>query len=186
MSGKEIVERVTENAGFVHWHLVALERRQNGVYKKVRDMLPGILHLDVGCGEGFLLEELDYAVGVDLLDKYIRNAKNASKPIVKADALRLPFRDGVFDSLSYLFVLYNLYDEFVDGLDVKSKKVEALKEGYRTMKGNGTLLALIDIDDMLPYGEYLKEVGFEVEKTGVIRKNILFGYHNFIRALKRA
>jgi SAM-dependent methyltransferase len=61
--------------------------------------------LDVGCGNGYAVREwrdqgLD-AVGVDIslyrLSRWVSEHPASSRPFVIADAIALPFRDGVFD-----------------------------------------------------------------------------------------
>jgi dolichol-phosphate mannosyltransferase len=58
---------------------------------------PGGPALDVGCGSSRLLGALPPgSVGVDRLATKLRRARRFGRPLVRASALRLPFRDGAF------------------------------------------------------------------------------------------
>jgi demethylmenaquinone methyltransferase/2-methoxy-6-polyprenyl-1,4-benzoquinol methylase len=71
---------------------------------------PGVPVLDIACGTGDLCIELDrrgyQAVGLDFSAGMLR-ATRAHVPLVRADALRLPFEDGVFDAITCGFGLRN-------------------------------------------------------------------------------
>lgn len=53
--------------------------------------------LDVGTGTGRFLAVFPRCVGVDLTEEMLRRAKVYNKPLVRADAEHLPFRDESFD-----------------------------------------------------------------------------------------
>jgi dolichol-phosphate mannosyltransferase len=54
--------------------------------------------LDVGCGSSRVLGALPRSsVGVDISAGKLRHARRFGRPLVRASALALPFRDGVFD-----------------------------------------------------------------------------------------
>ncbi|HEY8731197.1 MAG TPA: class I SAM-dependent methyltransferase [Candidatus Limnocylindria bacterium] len=53
--------------------------------------------LDLGCGEGRFLPR--HGVGVDLDPVRLRVARTRSAKVVQADAHRLPFGDGTFDTV---------------------------------------------------------------------------------------
>ena len=55
------------------------------------------LVLDVGTGTGRFLAVFPRCVGVDLTEEMLRRAKVYQKPLVRADAEHLPFRDESFD-----------------------------------------------------------------------------------------
>ncbi|MFI0407913.1 class I SAM-dependent methyltransferase [Actinomadura sp. 3N508] len=87
--------------------------------------------LDIGCGEGALSDALPdpppfRLVGLDASAALLR-AHPA--PRVRADALRLPFRDGTFDAAVAVNMLYHLDDP---GL--------ALREARRVLAPGGMLL----------------------------------------------
>lgn len=78
--------------------------------------------LDIGCGEGnrFILEHGD-GVGVDRL--LLEGVD------VCCDALYLPFRDDVFDTVS-----------FIGSFNYLPEKVTALREASRVLRGGGRVL----------------------------------------------
>ena len=84
---------------------------------------PGNRILDVGCGEGLAEVSLGRLhisqirlVGIDLIVSKVTAALQATKShnqrvgFAAADAARLPFRDGVFDSLYCIAVLQHIVD----------------------------------------------------------------------------
>ncbi len=66
--------------------------------------------LDIACGTGDLCIELEqrgyHAIGLDFSAGMLR-ATRAHVPLVRADALRLPFEDGAFDAITCGFGLRN-------------------------------------------------------------------------------
>ncbi|MDQ4148869.1 MAG: ubiquinone/menaquinone biosynthesis methyltransferase [Actinomycetota bacterium] len=74
---------------------------------------PGSLVLDVACGTGDLCRELRKsrlrAIGVDRSAGMLARARTTA-PLVLADALMLPFRDGSADGITCGFALRNVVD----------------------------------------------------------------------------
>ena len=74
---------------------------------------PGSLALDVACGTGDLCRELQRvgmkAVGVDMSAGMLAAART-SAPLILADALHLPVRDGAVDGITCGFALRNVID----------------------------------------------------------------------------
>ncbi len=84
----------------------SLHTRLAGILDGVR---PGRV-LDIGCGEGALSAAWSasgHLVGVDLSATLLCAHP---RPAVRADAARLPFRDGVFDAAVAINMLYHLDD----------------------------------------------------------------------------
>ena len=83
--------------------------------RAVRELrLPGRgLVLDVACGTGDLCTELERAgyrpVGFDFSHGMLR-AATTTAPLVEADVLRLPLRDGAADGITCGFALRNVVD----------------------------------------------------------------------------
>lgn len=83
--------------------------------RAVNDLrLPGgALVLDLACGTGDLCRELQrngyHAVGFDFSHGML-TAATTSAPLVEADVLRLPLRDGVADGVTCGFALRNVVD----------------------------------------------------------------------------
>ncbi|HEX2057485.1 MAG TPA: ubiquinone/menaquinone biosynthesis methyltransferase [Actinomycetota bacterium] len=74
---------------------------------------PGDLVLDVACGTGDFCRELEgrghRVTGVDFSMGMLRAART-SAPLLQADALRLPVRDGSIDGVTCGFALRNVTD----------------------------------------------------------------------------
>jgi demethylmenaquinone methyltransferase/2-methoxy-6-polyprenyl-1,4-benzoquinol methylase len=74
---------------------------------------PGSRVVDIGCGTGDLCRVLERAlldaVGVDMAAGMLAKA-HTSAPLVRADALKLPFRDGAVDGAISGFALRNVVD----------------------------------------------------------------------------
>ena len=81
--------------------------------RAVRELhLPGgSLVLDLACGTGDLCRELERsgyrAIGVDFAHEMLRRARTEA-PLVEADVLRLPLRDGAADGVTCGFALRNV------------------------------------------------------------------------------
>ena len=86
--------------------------------------------LDVGCADGVLRAALPqpgpWLVG---LDRAVPLLRAHPRPVVQADATRLPFRDESFDAVTALNVLYHLPDP-----------LPALREARRVLRPGGHLL----------------------------------------------
>jgi ubiquinone/menaquinone biosynthesis C-methylase UbiE len=92
--------------------------------------------LDVGCGTGRNLELLppgSRAVGVDLCPESLRTARQRAPGalLVRASAEALPFRDGVFDTVTSGLVFCSVNDP-----------VAGLREIRRVLKPGGTVRML--------------------------------------------
>lgn len=95
--------------------------------------IPGERILDVAAGTGVSTEELArsgaFVVGCDFSLGMLRANRGRKVPLLAGDALRLPFRDGVFDAVTISFGLRNVND--VD---------QALAEFRRVVRPGGRLL----------------------------------------------
>ncbi len=77
------------------------------------DLAPRSVVLDVACGTGDFCRELEDAghvpIGVDFSMGMLRAARTGA-PLLQADALRLPSRDGSVDAVTCGFALRNVAD----------------------------------------------------------------------------
>ena len=86
--------------------------------------------LDVGCGDGALGRPLQRAgmpwIGLDLSATLLRDAP---RPVVRAEATRLPFPDQAFGAVSALYMLYHVADPML-----------AIAETHRVLRPGGLLV----------------------------------------------
>jgi ubiquinone/menaquinone biosynthesis C-methylase UbiE len=92
--------------------------------------------LEVGCGTCHwfpVFDEAEYlVVGVDISDGMLSSARSKfgwQLDLVRSDALRLPFRDGVFDVACSIAILHLVTDYF-----------RVLDEMYRCLRPGGRLI----------------------------------------------
>ncbi len=105
------------------WH--AWEPPQD-VHEMIAPELRGPL-LDVGCGEGRLATVLGHGfgwIGVDASSAQV--VANPHRPVVLADMQALPFRDGVFASVTHLWCLYHVDEPLL-----------AIREAARVLRAGG-------------------------------------------------
>lgn len=105
ISGRyDLVNRVMTFGMDVRWRRYAVEQLQ---------LRPGHVIADVACGTGDFCREVEAqggrAVGFDMSLGMLQNAQTTS-PLVQADGLRLPLRDGSVDGVSCGFALRNVLD----------------------------------------------------------------------------
>ena len=91
--------------------------------------------LDLGCGEGALLDALQSLCGADGpltigLDASATMLSAVRPPVVRADAAAIPFRDNVFDAVVAVNVLDHLDDPLV-----------ALRSAHRVLRPAGVMVA---------------------------------------------
>jgi len=89
--------------------------------------------LEVGCGTGLLLKEVDkiakVAIGVDISEKMLRYARSRKLKVIQADVAHLPFKDKLFDVVYSFKVLPHIPN-------IK----EALDEIKRVTKDDGYMV----------------------------------------------
>jgi demethylmenaquinone methyltransferase / 2-methoxy-6-polyprenyl-1,4-benzoquinol methylase len=112
----------------VRWRHVAVE---------ILQLRPNARVLDLACGTGDLCRTVQSAggrpVGVDFSAGMLSAARADGAPLVRADALRLPFADAAFDALTCGFALRN----FVALPPVFAECARVLRPGAR--------IALLDV-----------------------------------------
>lgn len=112
---------------------LGLDRHWRGQTRRVLDPVPGERVLDLAAGTAVSTVELAtsgaWCVAADFSLGMLRRGAARKVPKVAADALRLPFADGVFDAVTVSFGLRNMNDT-----------AAALAELYRVTKPGGRLV----------------------------------------------
>jgi demethylmenaquinone methyltransferase / 2-methoxy-6-polyprenyl-1,4-benzoquinol methylase len=112
---------------------LGLDRHWRSMTRRVLDLQPGQKVLDVAAGTAVstvtLAESGAWCVAADFSLGMLRKGANRPVPKVAADALRLPFADGVFDAVTVSFGLRNMNDT-----------VAALTELRRVVRPDGRLV----------------------------------------------
>ncbi|SMB96526.1 Methyltransferase domain-containing protein [Thermanaeromonas toyohensis ToBE] len=105
-----------------------------------RHMPSGSQILDVGCGDGWLAEELPQYCwkGVELDPVLLRRALAKGIAVVAGRAEELPFANGSFDGVCLLDVLEHLVDDR-----------KAVEEAWRVLKWGGLLFVSVPLHPAL-------------------------------------
>jgi demethylmenaquinone methyltransferase / 2-methoxy-6-polyprenyl-1,4-benzoquinol methylase len=112
---------------------LGLDRHWRAVTRRELDLVPGQKALDVAAGTAVstvgLAETGAWCVALDFSLGMLHRGSGRPVPKVAADALRLPFGDGVFDAVTVSFGLRNMSDT-----------VAALTELRRVVRPGGRLV----------------------------------------------
>jgi ubiquinone/menaquinone biosynthesis C-methylase UbiE len=133
--------------------------------KRVRILLDSIKGarkvVDVGCGEGYVLRQIDSgeAVGVDISDTALKEARASTKAtLVKAAAESIPYPDGYFDAAICSEVLeHTMHPESV------------VKELARIVKAGGTIVISVPNE---PLVNRIKDVIWHLGLFGFLFPNV--------------
>lgn len=99
--------------------------------------------LDIGCGEGILLEKIGQfcsdvsAQGIDLCRENIEICRSHKLSAFLADACKLPFADGVFDACVMTEVIEHLED---------GQAQCVIGEAYRVLSKGGIIIVMFPKD----------------------------------------
>ncbi|KEI45280.1 demethylmenaquinone methyltransferase [Saccharopolyspora rectivirgula] len=109
------------------------DRRWRVATRRALDPKPGERVLDLAAGSGVSTVEFArtgaWCVAADFSLGMLSVGRKRGVPLVAADALRLPFRDGAFDAVTILFGLRNLADPG-----------QGLREMLRVVRSGGRLV----------------------------------------------
>lgn len=132
---KEDYNLIAEDFSRIRWNIWA-ELSTFRDYVKDGDEI-----LDIGCGNGRLLEllkgkNIEY-IGVDNSERLIDIAKRRypTKKFLVADTLNLPFPNDYFDKIFLIAVLHNIPS--------KELRFETLQEARRVLKSEGLLILTV-------------------------------------------
>ncbi|XP_055895099.1 uncharacterized protein LOC106067146 [Biomphalaria glabrata] len=92
------------------------------VNKFLKNLAPGTLVADIGCGNGRYLSvnPLTYKLGSDICSSFLEQARSDGYEIIAADNMTLPYRDGVFDAVCSIGVIHHFSSQ--------SRRIRAVKE----------------------------------------------------------
>jgi ubiquinone/menaquinone biosynthesis C-methylase UbiE len=133
-----------------------------------REMKPIVLPregkkvLDIGNGgvDVFLSSRADFYVGLDLSLEMLRKAKGGNIHLVCGDALSLPFKKQVFNTVLYSSILHHLTGRKVKDTILRVKA--ALREAHRCLDEEGNALI---IESCLPlFFETMERLSFQFLK----------------------
>ena len=166
------------------------------IVKRIKKLVAGKIILDIGCGPGIaasIFPKDTKVIGLDFSASMLRSAKSHAWESILANALDLPFHNGVLDAAACLFVASDY-----------SSKEDFFKEVYHVLKYNGlfffadyspndglwTFRKRIQPDyKIFLEGEEtltnkLERAGFEVQKSEYIRFNAPIDIERYIKSEK--
>lgn len=118
-----------------YWWFLGRRKIVNTLIKKYSGNKANALALDIGCGTGIILndlEEFSVPVGIDFSKIAMEFAKKRGhKNLICGDACNLPFKNETFDLITILGVLYNK--------GIKDDDV-AIEESCRVLRKGGIII----------------------------------------------
>ncbi|XDV32056.1 hypothetical protein PO909_002953 [Leuciscus waleckii] len=110
-------------------------------WPKVKQFLleqePGSIVADIGCGNGKYLHinEKIFKLGCDVCRPLVDSAWSQGHEVQLSDGLRLPYRDGCFDSVLSIAVIHHM--------STKERRIRAIKEMARTLRVGGRIMIYV-------------------------------------------
>ncbi|XP_046569237.1 uncharacterized protein LOC124277564 [Haliotis rubra] len=103
----------------------------------LKNLEPGSLVADVGCGNGRYLRinSSIYKIGSDVCQPLVQHANRQGHEVITADNLHLPYRDGIFDAVVSIGVIHHFSSH--------NRRVQALKELTRVLSPGGKLMVYV-------------------------------------------
>jgi ubiquinone/menaquinone biosynthesis C-methylase UbiE len=113
---------------------------QVNVRRAIVEPLIGERALDVGNGgvRGFHPPQTSFYVGVDSSLEMLRRGEDRTYHKVCGEAINLPFKEGGFNTILYLYLLHHLAQGSIGGTMEAVKK--ALREGSLCLEGGGNVI----------------------------------------------
>ncbi|XP_062609169.1 uncharacterized protein LOC134270927 [Saccostrea cucullata] len=107
------------------------------VRRFLKDLPPGSIVADIGCGSGRYLHINSKVVkfGVDICSPLVENARSKGHEVLVADNMSLPFRDGVFDAIISIGVIHHFSSQ--------SRRLQAVKEMCRLLRPGGQVMIYV-------------------------------------------
>jgi len=127
-----IAEFYEEDESLAGSHNQFNQQRIENIIKTISQQAGNRWFLDLACGTGNVLKfgqkYFQNALGVDISIGMLKVARGKGLEVIQADIVKLPFRDGFFNSASCFSVLHHLYDQ-----------KPFFQETYRILGKNGIL-----------------------------------------------
>jgi SAM-dependent methyltransferase len=161
-----------------HWWFAGRREIILGALRSLELQPARALLLDVGCGTGLnlkILKNFGEAYGFDLQPEAIDFCRQRGlRQIVRADAQNIPFRDGLFDVVLFLDVLY--HRNIASDLAALRDAHRVLKKGGRVLLTDSAFRFLWSRHDLAVHArerytrrrlkERLERAGFQVTEAG--------------------
>ncbi len=93
------------------WESIEEIRGRNRMRKVMKYIPPDGLHLDVGTGRGdgtYLVSQKKRTIGIDFGRRSLKIAAKKNKNLIQANACILPFKSGIFESITCLDVMEHI------------------------------------------------------------------------------
>ena len=127
---------------------------------KVRMAMHGRV-LDVGVGTGFTTAHLADSVGIDLSLKMLRRARGYRGSLVRADFVRLPLRDGIFDTVVLAGSFYYLRNPR-EGMAVAARLLRPAGCVVILSPATWALAPFVPIYSRSNYGDFMSRAGLRL------------------------
>ncbi|BFZ15084.1 hypothetical protein BsWGS_18123 [Bradybaena similaris] len=103
----------------------------------LKELEPGSLVADVGCGNGRYLSinPTTFKLGCDLCPPFLEQARGQGHEVMVADNIALPFRDGVFDAVISIGVIHHFSS--------LERRIMAVSELSRILSPGGKLMVYV-------------------------------------------
>ena len=103
----------------------------------IKDIPDYSLVADIGCGNGknMMLNKNCEFIGIDFTESFTNICSNKNLEVVTSDALKIPYRSGLFDYVISIAVIHHL--------STPEKRLECILEMIRITKSGGLIYILV-------------------------------------------